>query len=124
MTLNETLWGLVHGMGAWFWLPFMGYGIYGLFWLYKLGAATSRLGRWIRVLLTIAFLALIFAGAGGGLNGLGPYAMHLLALSACLWCRRRYDVDMADGRLRKPSAPTIIERTVERMTEKPAMRPR
>lgn len=122
--MNQSLWHIVDFLGPLFWLPFVGYGIYGLVWLYRLGAATSRLGRWIRVTLTISFVALFFAGMGGNLNGLGPFAMHLLAISACLWCRRRYEVDKADGRLRKASAPTIIERTVERMTEKPAMRSR
>ena len=107
MRLNELLWTVPNELGWWFWLPFMGYALYALNKMYRLAPAVTKLGRFIRVLFTIAFVSLIFMP---NFNGLGPYAFHLLTIGICLWLKQTYADCVRDGKITKPQGETVIEK--------------
>jgi len=115
MTFNEVLWWCPNNLGWLFWAPLIPVGIYGLTMIYRLAPALSGLGRGIRVVLSMGFLSLAFIPV---FNGLGPYALHLLALGGCMYMYRIWQMDVAAGRIKKPAAPTVVERIAERMVEK------
>lgn len=115
MTFNQLLWDCVNWAGWYFWLPFVGYGIYGLSKMYRLSAAANGMGRLIRVLFTTAFLCLVFSPQ---FNGIGPFAFHLLAIGVCLWLRLTYAEYVRDGKIKPATAPTVIERMAERTVVK------
>lgn len=112
MTFNEMLWHLPNELGWGFWLPFVGYGIYGLNKIYRLEPADTALGRLIRVVLTVALTGLVFTPA---FNGLGPWAFHLLAIGSCLILKQVYATCAAVGKIRPPESVTAVGRMVERM---------
>lgn len=113
---NKTLWALQVDAGWLFWIPFVCYGFYGIWYLYSLAAAETKMGRIIRVLLAVAFFSMIFMPA---FNGLGPYAFHFLALSACMMITQQYKHCKAMGKITPPQAETVLGRVVERMVDKP-----
>lgn len=112
MTFNACLWAVPNTLGWWFWAPFLLYGVYGLNKIYRLAPAETALGRWCRVLLTMGFTCLIFIPF---FNGLGPYAFHLLTIGVCLVLKQAYAACVMSGKIRPATAPTFVERTVERM---------
>lgn len=113
---NGYLWSLPDTLGWWFWLPFVGYGVYGLRKMYSMAEAQTALGRRIRVILTLAFLCMI----GSSLfNGLGPYAFHLVGIGVCLICKQAYDQCKVAGKVGKPAtSETAMGRLGERMMAK------
>lgn len=115
MTFNEVLWWCPNNLGWLFWAPLIPAGAYGLWMIYRLAPALSRLGRGIHVVLSMGCLSLVFIPV---FNGLGPYALHLLAIGGCLYLRRIWEMDVAAGRIKKPRAETAVERLAERMVEK------
>lgn len=110
---NSILWSIPNDLGWWFWLPFIGYGVYGLNKIYRLSPAESILGRVIRVLLTMGLLCLVFTPV---FNGLGPFAFHLISISACLILKQVYESCLAAGKIKPPESDTVMGRIVERIT--------
>lgn len=115
MTFNEALWDLVNHLGWWFWMPFVGYGVYSINLMYRLAPATSMLGRSARVIWTAAFLCMIFTPM---FNGLGPYAFHLVSIGTCILMKQTYDACKAAGRIKPPESVTVAGRLAERVTDK------
>jgi len=111
---NDYLWFLPDRLGWWFWVPLPIYGTVGMFYMYKLAAPMTKLGRVIRVLLSIAFLALVFSPA---FNGLGTWAIHFLALGTVLMIKQLYDQCLAAGKIVKPTSATVIERMADRVSQ-------
>lgn len=116
---NQALWAIQSGAGWWFWLPFVVYGTIGLYHLYALAAPTTGLGRWIRVLLTLSYISMVFSPI---FNGLGGYAFHLLAMASVLMVGQQYATCKRDGKIRPPESPTRLGRVLESMVEPPAKR--
>ncbi len=115
MDFNKFHWEFQEWCGWWFWVPFIGYGIYGLNIMYRLAPAVTPMGRVIRVILTIGFFSMIFIFQ---FNGLGPYAFHFTVIGVLLINRQMYQACLRDGRIQKPQADTVLGRTVERMVER------
>lgn len=113
---NQALWAIQREMGWWFWLPFVAYGLYGMWFLYRMPAAITKTDRRIRVLLAMAFTCMIFIPA---FNGLGAYGFHLIAFATCLMITQQYGLCKAAGKIKPPEASTFLGRTVERMTDHP-----
>ncbi len=113
-SFNSMLWQVQQSAGWAFWFPFIGYGVYGLYYLYGLSAAETHVGRLIRVLLTISYTCMVFSPA---FNGLGPYAFHLLGIASCLMIGQQYEHCRRLGKIKPPEAPTVLGRVVERMVE-------
>lgn len=113
---NHALWALQIAAGWWFWVPFVAYGLYGLWFLYGLSAAETMTGRVIRVMLVTAYFGMIFAPA---FNGLGAYAFHLLAIASCLMISQQYAHCKRLGKITKPQSETFMGRMVERIAETP-----
>lgn len=111
---NDYLWFLPDRLGRWFWAPLPFYGALGMYFLYKLAAPITKLGRVIRVMLGVAFISLIFSPA---INGLGPWAIHFLGLGSALVVMQVYLQCLADGKIIKSTAPTWIERMAERVRQ-------
>jgi hypothetical protein len=111
---NRTLWAIQTEAGWWFWVPFIAYGSCGLYIMYSLAAAETHLGRTIRVLLTLAYLSMIFIFA---FNALGGYAFHLLAIGSVLIIYQQYQFCKASGKIKPATAETALGRVVERMVE-------
>lgn len=111
--MNPYLWDIVNAAGWWFWLPFIGYAVYGLSIMYRLAPAETGIGRLVRVMFTVGFLCMIFIPA---LNGTGPFAFHLIAIGLCLWLKQTYDACVKAGKIKPAEGHTIIERQAERMT--------
>lgn len=114
MDPNTYIWWLPDTLGRWFWLPLVGYGSFGMFYLYKLAAPATRLGRIIRVFLSLAFLSMIFSPL---LTGLGPWALHFLAIGSSLVVYQIYFTCLTAGRIVKPTSPTAVERMADRISE-------
>lgn len=114
MQPNDYFWWLPDHAGRLFWLPLVAYGAVGMYYLYKLAAPATRLGRVIRVTLSLAFMSMIFTPI---LNGLGPWAMHLLAIGTVLVVYQVYQGCLAAGKLVKPTSPTVIERLADRVSQ-------
>ncbi len=113
---NDYLWFLPDHLGRWFWAPLPFYGALGMYFLYKLAAPETRLGRVIRVMLGTAFISLFFSPF---INGLGPWAIHFLGLGAALIVMQVYLQCLAAGKIVKPTSETWIERTAERVHQPP-----
>lgn len=112
MNFNEYLWHCINALGFWFWLPFGCYGAYGLNKLYRMAPAETATGRWARILLVTAFLTMLFSLRWPALR---LVCGHLLALGVCLILRQAYAACAAVGKIKKPDAPTFIERLAQRM---------
>ena len=115
-SFNQALWAIQRDAGWFFWAPFVLYGLFGLWHLYSLAAAETKLGRWIRVVLGLAFFCMIFIPA---FNGLGAFAFHFLGLAVCMMIRQQYVTCKAAGKIKPPESNHALGRMVERMTEKP-----
>lgn len=111
---NAFIWWLPDHLGRLFWLPLVGYGGFGMFYLYKLAAPATRQGRVIRLFLALAFLSMIFSPL---LTGLGPWAMHFLAIGAMLMVYQTYFDCLSKGKIIKPTSETAIERMADRIHE-------
>lgn len=110
---NSLLWYVPEQLGWLFWLPFIGYGLYGLNKLYRLPAPATRTSRAVRVTLTVAFLCMVFTL---GFNGLGPWAFHLLAIGVCMTLQQMYAAAKQAGHMAKSAKPTMVERVADNMT--------
>lgn len=116
MTPNEYLWFLPNYLGRWFWLPMLGIAAYGLFYLYRMAPAETNMGRVIRVMLVIGFVAMGFAQIQT-FNGAGPWAFYLLGTSVCLIVRQQYLLCLAAGKIQKSHDPNPIRRMAAGMHE-------
>ena len=113
---NSVFWFLPDHMGRWFWAPLPFYGAFGMYYLYKLAAPETRLGRVIRVFLGGAFILMLFSPL---LNGLGPWAIHLLAVGTILTVMQLYHQCLKAGKIIKPTSATAIERMADRVSQPP-----
>ena len=113
---NQILWKITNALGWWFWIPFVVYGLAGLRLLYSLSPAATGLGRMIRVILSMAFVSMVFIPI---FNGLGPYIFHAIAIGMIMTIYHLYLGCKAAGLIRPPQGRTILERTVSHMTELP-----
>lgn len=111
---NSVFWFLPDHLGRWFWAPLPFYGALGMYFLYKLGAPEERMGRIIRVLLGMAFISLIFSPI---LTGLGPWAIHMLAIGTVLTVMQFYLRSLSEGKIVRPTSPTVIERIADRVSQ-------
>ena len=118
-TFNQHLWDVTNYMGWLFWAPFIAYGICGLVLMYKLAPAITTLGRVIRVLLTIAFVSMVFFPQ---FNGLGSYVFHIITLAMVLTIYQLYLGCKAAGLIKPPEATTTLGRAVEIMVDRSAKR--
>jgi hypothetical protein len=116
-SFNHFLWAIPNKMGWLFWVPFVGYGIGGLILMYKLAPAATALGRLIRVILSAAFMAMIFTPT---LNGLGPYIFHAVTVGMLLTIYQLYLGCKAAGLIKPSEASTVLGRTVETMIDRRA----
>jgi hypothetical protein len=116
-SFNDFLWAISNRMGWLFWLPFVGYGIGGLMLMYRLAPAATTLGRLIRVILTAAFMAMIFMPT---FNGLGPFIFHAVTIGMLLTIYQLYLGCKAAGLIKPAEAPTVLGRTVETMIDRRA----
>lgn len=116
---NHALWAIQNEAGWWFWLPFIAYGTYGLWYLYGLSAAETKMGRLIRVLLTLSYFAMIFIPA---FNGLGAWSFHFIAIASCLMVTQQYAHCKRMGKITPAESPTVLGRVVERMAEPPKVK--
>ena len=114
MTFNQMLWAGPDILGWYFWIPLVPCGVFGLWWVYQTASAESPLGRKLRVVLVMGFFCLVFLPV---FNGLGPYALHLLAIGGTLYMKRRLDLDRESGRITKPTGATLMERVAEHLQE-------
>lgn len=115
MSFNEHLWQLVNDMGFWFWLPFVGYGVYGLNKIYRLAPAETATGRWARVFLVAGFISMVFTLQ---FTALRPICGHLVAIGVCLILKQAYATCIASGKIKPVEGATFIERTAHRMATK------
>lgn len=116
-SFNHLLWAIPDKMGWLFWLPFVGYGAVGLIILYKLAPAGTTLGRFIRVILSAAFMAMLFIP---NFNGLGPFIFHAVTIGMLLTIYQLYLRCKAEGLTQPSKAQTILGRTVETMMDRKA----
>lgn len=113
-SFNEHLWEISNGLGWLFWLPFVGYGTVGLSLMYRLAAASTTLGRVIRVILTIAFVSMVFIPT---FNGLGSFIFHAVTIGMLLTIYQLYLGYKAAGLLNPPKGKTVLQRTVAKMVD-------
>ena len=78
--------------------------------------AATALGRLIRVILSMAFVSMVFIPT---FNGLGAYIFHAVAVGMLLTIYQRYLECKAAGLIRPPQGGTVLERTVSQMMELP-----
>lgn len=114
MSPNDYLWLPVDYLGKLFWIPLVGLGVFGMIYLYKLSAPQTKLGRYIRVVKVLAYMCLVFSPF---LNGLGPYATYMLAISSTLMVYQTYQQCLAAGKIIKPTSPTAVERMADRVLQ-------
>lgn len=115
-SFNQHLWNLTNALGWWFWVPFVLYGLVGLRLLYSLAPAATALGRVIRVILSMAFVSMVFIPT---FNGLGAYIFHAIAIGMLLTIYQLYLGCRAAGLIRPAQGRTILERTVSQMMDLP-----
>jgi hypothetical protein len=113
-SFNQILWNVTNALGWWFWVPFVVYGVIGLRLLYSLAPAATALGRMIRVILSMAFVSMIFTPI---FNGLGPYIFHAIAIGMLLTIYQLYLGCKAAGLIQPPQGRTVLERTVSHMMD-------
>ncbi len=111
---NSYLWYLPDHIGPWFWVPLSFIGAYGMFYMYRLAAPKTLLGRFIRLFLSLGFMGLIFTPA---VSGIAPYAFYFVALGAGLTVKQIHSQCVANGHIKKSTAPTVIERLVDKIHE-------
>lgn len=113
-SFNQILWDITNALGWWFWVPFVAYGLIGLRLLYSLSPAATTLGRVIRVILSAAFVSMVFIPI---FNGLGAYIFHAVAIGMLLTIYQLYLGCKAAGLIRPAEGRTVLERTVSHMME-------
>ncbi len=111
---NSYFWWPVDSLGRWFWVPLPFYGALGLYYLYKLAAPETIMGRIIRVLLGGAFIMMAFSPL---MNGLGPWAFHMMAIGGVLLVVQFYHQCLAAGKIINPTSETFIERMADRVSQ-------
>lgn len=114
---NQALWAVQNDMGWWFWLPFVFYGGFGLRYTYLMPAAESARDRFIRVLLTLSYMSMVFSPI---FNGLGGYAFHLMAIASLMARVEQYVQACRAGKIKPPEGGRFVERTLGRMVDRKA----
>ena len=111
---NAYLWWLPDQFGPYFWLLLAPIGAYGMFYMYRLAAPSTLLGRFIRLFLSLGFMGLVFTPA---VSGIAPFAFYFIALGAALTVKQIHMQCVANGHIKKSTAPTFVERLVDKIHE-------